>query len=199
MVQQASPRLLRVLWRLHANAIIAALFDRVMGRSDLWTLVRVHSLIELDIPGRGSIQLEHLVCDVNGTLAVDGRLIEGVGESLLKLRDRLTLHLLTADTHGKQDAIDRQLGLHAVRIPLGNEAHAKGDYVRKLGPLSVAAIGQGANDAEMLRIAALGICVMSSEGLAVEAMTAADIAAEDIHSALAMLEHPMHIVASLRR
>ena len=156
-------------------------------------------MIELNIPGRGVIQLHHLVCDVNGTLALDGRLIDGVGKALLKLGDRLTLHLLTADTHGMQDSIDRQLGLQSVRIPAGEEVQAKGDYVRDLGSDKVAAIGQGANDAEMLRTAALGICLMSPEGLAIETLTAADVAAENIHAALALLEHPMRLVASLRQ
>ncbi|MFH1908337.1 MAG: hypothetical protein ABIL11_13305 [Chloroflexota bacterium] len=33
-------------------------------------------MIELNIPGRGNLQLAHLVSDVNGTLAVDGELLE---------------------------------------------------------------------------------------------------------------------------
>ena len=76
-------------------------------------------MIELTIPGRGTVQLEHLVCDVNGTLAVDGKLIEGVAQALRGLRDRLTLHLVTADTHGKQAIIDQQLDLTAVRLSPG--------------------------------------------------------------------------------
>ena len=54
-------------------------------------------MIELTIPGRGEIHLQHLVTDVNGTLALDGTLLEGVARRLSGLRDRLTLHLLTAD------------------------------------------------------------------------------------------------------
>jgi soluble P-type ATPase len=156
-------------------------------------------VIELSIPGRGVIQLHHLVCDVNGTLALDGRLIDGVAKYLQKLGDRLELHLLTADTHGKQDSIDQQLGLQAIRIPPGNEVQEKGEYVRQLGPDKVAAIGQGANDAEMLRLAVLGICLLSPEGLAKETLMASDLIAEDILSALALLESPLRLVASLRR
>lgn len=33
-------------------------------------------MIELNIPGRGNLQLHHLVTDVNGTLAVDGELLD---------------------------------------------------------------------------------------------------------------------------
>jgi P-type E1-E2 ATPase len=156
-------------------------------------------MIELNIPGRGVIQLQHLVCDVNGTLALDGQLIDGIANALLDLGDRLTLHLLTADTHGKQESIDHQLGMQAIRITGGAEGKAKGDYVNKLGRETVAAIGQGANDAEMLRNATIGICLISPEGLAIETVMAADIVADSIHSALEMLVHPMRLVASLRR
>jgi P-type E1-E2 ATPase len=156
-------------------------------------------MIELTIPGQGTIQLEHLVCDVNGTLAVDGRLIDGVARALGGLRDRLQLHLLTADTHGRQAHIDRQLGLQAVRIPPGDEAEAKAAYIRSLGVGRVVAIGQGANDASMLREARLGLAVLSPEGASAEALAAADLVLPDILSALALLERPMRIVASLRR
>ncbi|NIS81044.1 MAG: ATPase P [Anaerolineales bacterium] len=156
-------------------------------------------MIELTIPGRGQIQLDHLVSDVNGTLALDGRLMDGVAKALAALGDRLTIHLLTADTHGRQEAIDRRLGMQAVRIQPGGEAEAKASYVRELGPERVVALGQGANDAGMLQDAAIGICLISQEGLSVEALNAADIIAPDILTALALLENPLRLVASLRQ
>ena len=141
-------------------------------------------MIELNIPGRGMVQLEHLVSDVNGTLAVDGRLIDGVSRGLLALQDRVRLHLLTADTHGRQETIDQQLGMTAVRIPPGQEARSKAEYVERLGAERVVALGQGANDAGMLRQAVIGICILSAEGAAVETLTAADLVVPDILSAL---------------
>lgn len=156
-------------------------------------------MIELNIPGRGLIQLQHLVCDVNGTLAVDGQLPEGVKHGLISLCDRLTLHMLTADTHGKQDVIDHQLNLKAVRIHPGKEAEQKARYVQQLGAETVVAIGQGANDGGMLQAAALGICVLSTEGTAVETLLVADLVVANIHEALELLENPLRIVATLRK
>lgn len=156
-------------------------------------------MIELNIPGRGTIQLEYLVTDVNGTLALDGTLQEGLARTLRGLRDRLDIHLLTADTHGRQAQIDRQLGFQAVRIQPGDEAEQKAEYVRSLGAERVVAVGQGANDAAMLKTAGLGVCVLSGEGTAVETLLAADLVAPDIFSALEMLEKPLRIVATLRK
>ena len=156
-------------------------------------------MIELNIPGRGNLRLSHLVLDVNGTLAKDGRLLDKVARPLAALRDRLTIHLLTADTYGKQEYIDQMLGLRATRIQRGDEGEQKALYVRGLGADSVVAIGQGANDAAMLKAAAIGVAVMGDEGLAVEALLSADVAAANIYDALNLLEYPTRLVATLRR
>jgi soluble P-type ATPase len=63
----------------------------------------------------------------------------------------------------------------------------------------VAALGQGANDAAMLKEAALGICVMSQEGLAAETLLSADLLMPDIATALELFNQPLRIVASLRK
>ncbi len=156
-------------------------------------------MIELSIPGRGSLRLQHLVTDVNGTLAIDGVLIEGLAKRIASIQDRLTVHLLTADTHGRQATIDRQLNLVATRLAPGNEQEQKRAYVEKLGPECVVAIGQGANDATMLKSAIIGICVMSLEGAALETLLAADIVAPDIMAAFDLLDKPVRLVATLRK
>jgi len=156
-------------------------------------------MIELTIPGRGVLALEHLVCDVSGTLSVDGYLPDGMVPALRRLRDRLAVHLLTADTHGRQALIDQQLGLQAVRITPGDEAAQKASFVKSLGAETVIAIGQGANDAAMLSVAAVGVCVLSPEGSAVETLLAADVVVADIFTALELLDKPLRLVATLRK
>ena len=156
-------------------------------------------MIELSIPGRGTVRLQHLVTDVNGTLAVDGILMEGLAKRIASLQDRLRIHLLTADTHGRQAEIDRQLNLVATRLGPGNEQEQKRAYVEKLGPECVVAIGQGANDAAMLKVAALGICVISPEGTALETLLAADVVTADIMAAFELLDKPLRLVATLRK
>ena len=155
-------------------------------------------MIELNIPGHGMLSLKHLVTDVNGTLAVDGVLIEGVGKRIANLSDRLEVHMLTADTHGRQSIIDQQLNLTAVRVRPGNESTQKAEYVRKLGAQTVIAIGQGANDVEMLKAAALGFCVLSQEGTSTPAFLSADLIVPDILTAFDLLDNPLRLIASLR-
>lgn len=46
-------------------------------------------MLTIEIPGYGTLQLEYLALDYNGTLACDGVLIKGVKERL----DELSRHL----------------------------------------------------------------------------------------------------------
>ncbi len=155
-------------------------------------------MIEINIPGRGTIRLEHLVTDVNGTLAIDGLLLDGLARKIASLKDRLEIHLLTADTHGGQSLINQQLNLKAVRVKKGNEAAQKATFVRSLGADKVVAIGQGANDSAMLQEAAIGIGLLSVEGIATVTLLAADILVPDIYAAIDLLEKPLRLIASLR-
>jgi P-type E1-E2 ATPase len=156
-------------------------------------------MIELNIPGRSPLRLEHLVTDVNGTLALDGALMDGLVERIASVRDRLSVHLLTADTHGRQAVIDQELDVTAARLAPGGEPEQKRQYVENLGAGSVVAIGQGANDGLMLKAAALGICVLSPEGSAPETLLAADIVVPNIAAAFDLLDKPLRIVATLRK
>lgn len=153
-------------------------------------------MIEVDIPGRGPLQLAHVVFDVNGTLACDGELLPDVAERMAALRERLTVHLLTADTHGQQAAIDAALGLQGIIVQNAVEKLA---YVLELGADRVVAVGNGSNDANMFQAAALSIAILGPEGLSTQALTSAAILVASIHDALDLLLHERRLVATLRR
>jgi soluble P-type ATPase len=156
-------------------------------------------MIEIEVPGFVKFQLEHLVLDVNGTIAKDGQLIAGVAELVEVLRSKLAIHLITADTFGNQEAIDRILSLRAIRIPIQNQAGTKLRYVENLDAAKVVAIGNGANDSAMLEKAGLGICIIGPEGAAIATLLKADVAVPDIRAALELLIYPKRLIATLRR
>lgn len=154
--------------------------------------------VKLDIPGYKDLHLRHLVLDVNGTIARDGRLLDGVSMRVRRLGEVLTVHLLTADTHGRQAEIDALLGLTAHRVSEGREAQQKAEYVRALDG-HVVAMGNGANDMGMLRAAELGVAVLGPEGLSGEALQVADVLVGSPIEALGLLLNPGRLRATLRR
>jgi len=161
-------------------------------------------MIEIDIPAAETLRLEHLVLDVNGTLALDGNLLPDVAGQLAALQERMQIHLLTADTRGRQRDIDRHLGLAATILPPASPASGatqlmvKAQFVEELGAQNVAAIGNGNIDAGMIRAAALGIAVLGPEGLATQALSAADLLCANINDALDLLLRPDRLRATLR-
>ena len=74
----------------------------------------------------------------------------------------------------------------------------KADFVQALGASQVVAMGNGANDAAMLRAARLGIAVLGDEGLAPDALAAATIVVRHAHDGLDLLRFPTRLSASLR-
>ncbi len=156
-------------------------------------------MIEMNIPGQGIFRLEFLVCDVNGTLAMDGVLSPGISTVIKRIQDRLKVFLITANTHANQGNIDFALGLEAKIIQKGDESQQKRNFITQLGAEKVIAIGQGANDAGMLKEAAIGICVLSEEGTSLDALMSSDVIVKDGLTALKLVQNPMRLVATLRK
>jgi P-type E1-E2 ATPase len=156
-------------------------------------------MLTLEIPGWKTLNLEYLVLDVNGTLATDGEILPGIAPAVEQLKGSLIITLLTADTFGKGTQLAEALGVDLRVIPAGDEREHKLKYIHSLGEERVVSVGQGANDAWMLRDAGLGICVLSAEGTAVQTMLAADVLARDGMEALNLLLHPDRLKATLRR
>jgi len=156
-------------------------------------------MLSIEIPGRGELALEYLVLDVNGTLTFDGKIFPGVREALAILREKLHALAVTADTRGTAVDMAAELDIELRIIESGAEAGQKLALVRELGAAHVVAIGNGANDAAMLREVAVGICVLGDEGASMDAMHAADVVTRDILGALGLLGEPKRLIATLRR
>jgi hypothetical protein len=81
--------------------------------------------MQLAIPGQEkALVINSLILDLNGTLAIDGKIIEGVAERIEALREKaLKLFLFTGDTHGNAGKIAEELGLE-VRVTKGADEKA---------------------------------------------------------------------------
>lgn len=151
--------------------------------------------IKIDIPQRGVIELQHAVFDVNGTLAVDGIAVPGTDERLKRLSEHLSIHLITSGTHGNLAELQRTLGFPVREIHRGDE---KMRYVQNLGPANVVAFGNGVNDASMLRLSAIGIVVITPEGVATKIIQGADIISYGPLNAIDLILKPNRLIATLR-
>jgi P-type E1-E2 ATPase len=155
-------------------------------------------MLSTEIPGYGTLTLEHLVLDYNGTLAVDGVLVTGVKAALNALSENLTVHVVTADTFGKAAKGLEGVNCRLTVLEAGSQDQAKADFVDRLGADRTVSIGNGRNDALMLAKAGLGIAVILGEGASMVSLNAADVVFTDIVGALDLLMHPLRLTATLR-
>ncbi|MFO7934628.1 MAG: hypothetical protein R6U78_11165 [Bacteroidales bacterium] len=155
-------------------------------------------MIVLEIPGRKAIQAAHLVLDFNGTLAVDGHLIEGVTGQLVRLSKHLEVHVLTADTFGTVRKQLEGLPVTVKVIDVAEQDRQKFEYVKELGADRVIAVGNGRNDVLMLKGSALGIGVIQAEGAFYEVLHSSQVVCTSITDALDLLLNPKRLEATLR-
>jgi len=155
-------------------------------------------MLAIAIPGFCQLELEHLVLDYNGTLAIDGSLIPGVRDALSALAQQVEIHVVTADTFGCAGSELSGLPVKLTIIPLESQAEAKLAYVQKLGADHVCAIGNGRNDRKMLAAVAVGVALVQREGGAGEAVASATVVATNILDALDLLRRPARLIATLR-
>lgn len=155
-------------------------------------------MIIIDIPGYRKIEALHLVLDYNGTLAVDGKLIDGVKNRLELLSKQLNIHIITADTFGTSEKELAELKCsHTIISPEGQDVQ-KEQFVDELGKDQVIAIGNGHNDLLMLQKAALGIMVIQKEGAYAPLFQKAHIVCFSIIDALELLLNQLRLIATLR-
>ncbi len=155
-------------------------------------------MLQIVIPGRDSLLIQHLLLDFNGTIAFDGKLIEGVKESLACLAKDVEIHVVTADTFGDASEQLQDLPVKLTILAESDQDEAKQGYLSTLGNEMTVAIGNGRNDCLMLQDAAIGIALIQGEGAAVASLQSADIICTSIVNALGLLLNPKRLIATLR-
>ncbi len=156
-------------------------------------------MILLKIPGRTPAMIETVICDFNGTLALDGALMEGVAERLRALSEQAKVVILTSDTFGTVEQAVGELPVSVKVIQPGSEAITKRYIVDEHSTMSTVFIGNGANDEKALHSAAVGICVLGGEGAYGPSLGASDVVVKSATDALDLLLHPQRLQATLRR
>src|SRR5437867_13026097 len=83
------------------------------------------SMIDVAIPGFGHLVLTELVCDFNGTLARDGRLIDCARDLLPRLAKLVNVRVVTGDTFGSARNELRDCACEVTVLEAERQAQAK--------------------------------------------------------------------------
>ena len=151
-----------------------------------------------DIPGRGKIEIENVVIDYNGTIAVDGKAIEGVKELIERLKKHVNVFILTADTYGTARNECKNFGVNIMTFPNENAGFYKKEIVRKLGGKKTLCVGNGYNDIPMFKESILTIAVIEREGACSKLILNSDIVTRSITEAIELILDEKRMKATLR-
>ena len=154
-------------------------------------------MLNIKIPGREEMTLNHLILDYNGTIAEDGAIIESIRPRLAQLSEKMRIYVITADTHGTAAQRCAGLPLQVLTFPTTQVGEIKAAEARKMEG-GVVTIGNGFNDIQMSDAADLSICVMGKEGCCGALLSHCDVVVTSIDDALDLLIKTDRLRATMR-
>ena len=153
--------------------------------------------MKYDIPGTGIIEISNLCLDYNGTIAYEGKLIEGVEEKISKLKNDLDIYVLTADTYGTTKKECEKLGINIVTFDRENASECKERIVKELKGNTVS-FGNGYNDIQMFNNSKISVAIIGGEGVYSGLLSHSTIAVNNILDAFNLLLDKNKLKATLR-
>lgn len=152
--------------------------------------------MHIQIPEVGDLQINTIILDLNGTLTVGGKVVDGVKERLAKLREKgLRLIFFSGDTRGNANELAELLGIEFIKAGKGED---KANEARKLDPETCATIGNGLIDLKLLQTVKLGIITLQAEGVHSKVLLECDIVVPTINDALDLFLDVERLIATLR-
>lgn len=152
----------------------------------------------VEIPGRESFEIKNVVFDYNGTVAIDGKLIEGISNSINELSNSFNFYVITADTYGTVKKELENTKCEVIVISKSQQDISKFDFVKNLGSQYTLSVGNGRNDKLMLKETILGIAILQDEGLCTQTLLNSDILVKSIFDIFAFLKDSNRLIATLR-
>lgn len=147
--------------------------------------------------GVGEIELDTIILDLNGTLAVQGDIVDGAKERLEILRQLgFKIFLFTGDQRGTAAVQAGELGIDVQRATTADE---KRILTEKLDVAKTVAIGNARIDIGTFEPVKLRIGTLQAEGIHTEILKHIDVLVPSINDALDFLIDPNIFNATMRR
>lgn len=154
--------------------------------------------MKIDIPSKESFELKNIVFDYNGTIAIDGKLIKGVSESIDELANYFDFYVITADTYGSVQNELKNTNCKVITITKENQDKQKLEFIKSLDSKTVLSVGNGRNDMLMLKESVLGIAILQDEGLCTQTLLNSDILVKSIFDVFSLLKDKNRLIATMR-
>lgn len=154
-------------------------------------------MIWIERSGCDPLEIEFILLDFEGTLAIDRRVPPKAKDKINLLARRTRIYILTTQEKTPIEERLRKVNAEIVYLSEGEVAKGKMDLLHHLGPRRCAVIGNAVSDAALMQEAGIGICVIGKEGSSGQAVKNADLVFTDILDALDFLLKPLRQKATL--
>ncbi|AXX92714.1 ATPase P [Malaciobacter molluscorum LMG 25693] len=154
--------------------------------------------MKIDIPNKESFELKNIVFDYNGTIAIDGKIIDGVSKNIDELSNLFDFYVITADTYGSVENELKNTNCKVITISKDKQDEKKLQFIKKLNPKTVLSVGNGRNDKLMLKESIIGISILQDEGLCTQTLLSSDILVNSIFDVFGFLKDKNRLIATLR-
>ena len=152
--------------------------------------------MQYKIPGMGELEINTIILDLNGTLSVGGKIVDGVHDRIENIkRLGIKFMLFTGNTRNDADEIAHDLDIDWKQA---SNAIEKRNLARSMNPDTCASIGNGRIDLELMEVVKLGIAVLQAEGVHTRTLLACDLVVPTINDALDLFIDQDRLIASLR-
>ena len=149
-----------------------------------------------NIPKGNSIEINNIVLDLNGTLAVKGVVSEKTKlliKELKKLEYRIVL--ISGDIRGNAKTIAEEL---EIELFLGSTSEEKANQMRFLNKENTAAIGNARIDIGTFKNSILSVATLQAEGIHTAILKHVDIIVPSIEDALNLFIEKKSLEGTLR-
>lgn len=135
-----------------------------------------------NVPQLGEITINTIVLDLNGTLAVKGKIVDGAKERIAKLKELgFKIILFTGDQRGNAKELCEDLGIDFMKAGSGLD---KETLFLDLELETTAAIGNARIDLGKFKHAKVSVATLQSEGIHTGILKDVDVIVPSINDAL---------------
>jgi soluble P-type ATPase len=153
--------------------------------------------MQTSLPRIDNVELNTLILDLNGTISVNGKLIDGVREKLTKLKEiGFSIYVFSGDVRGTARDLCISIG---IELKICKSHTEKEEDILALSPDSTVAIGNGRIDIGMFRHAKLSIATLQAEGIHPAILPHVDILMTNINEAFDLLLDQETLDATLKQ
>ncbi len=156
-------------------------------------------MISIQRSGMESLEIQSVLIDLEGTLAIDRRVHPKSKDKVNLLSKRATIYILARGNTENAEKILKKMKVEILFVTEKDSSQQKLNLLQRLGPHQTAVIGNGLDDVRVMEQAGLGMCVIGKEGSCAEAMAKADLVFTDVLDALDFLLKPLRQRATLGR